>query len=123
MPHQLPFCKLKRARIPPDIVREFLREIEGKRFNHERPGEQPGDSIYGMPARLNTDTARLCSFLRSLSDKEIKLYSLELQLWWRRHQEADRAREAKEAQAVEDEAVRDAALKKLTRKERRVLGL
>lgn len=46
--------------------------------------------------------ADLCSRIKQLSEDEIKAHSLELQLWWREHQKADKAREARE----KDKAIR-----------------
>jgi hypothetical protein len=79
--------------------------------------------VYGKnitKERLDAEVAFLCETLQRI---DVSKYSLEMQIWWRDHQEADRIREAKEKEENEYQAIRAAALKKLTNKERKVLGL
>ena len=71
--------------------------------------------------RADEATAELCDKLKKTVD--VSKYSLEMQMWWRDHQEADRAREAKEKEAKAKEKLRATAMKKLTDKERDALGL
>lgn len=47
----------------------------------------------------------------------------EILAWWREHQKEDEIRKTKEAKQKEDKAIREAALAKLTPKERKMLGL
>lgn len=96
-------------------VREFLREINQQPFNHKERNE-----YYGCVKTLDRDTATLCEWCASHDVSEM---SLELQLWWRDHQHADRARERRERSEAKQEKLRQAAVKKLTPAERRVLGL
>ena len=49
--------------------------------------------------------------------------SLEMQTWWRDHQRADAAREAREREAQREFELKARALEKLTPEERKVLGL
>jgi hypothetical protein len=49
--------------------------------------------------------------------------SLELQIWWRDHQEADRIRQKEEAAAQKKAHIRAQGLAKLTLEERRALGV
>lgn len=67
------------------VVLELLKEIDGQPFDHEAP------SAYGTLATLDADTERLCDWCRT---NDVTARSLELQLWWQRHQRAD-ARRAK----------------------------
>lgn len=50
-------------------------------------------------------------------------YSLEMQIWWRDHQEKDREREKEESEKAERNKVREAALSKLSKEEKEALGL
>lgn len=100
-------------------VKEFLREIDGKPFDHDRPH---GD-MYGDIKNLNSDTARLCSFLKTNSERNVKNFSLELQIWWRDHKKADEKREQQEKQSKEKLKLIQSAKSKLTKKEREALGL
>lgn len=70
---------------------------------------------------LNAKVAELCSALKK--DKKIKKRSLEMQMWWRDHQKADKAREKREVQDKKDKAAKKVALSKLTLAERKLLNL
>jgi len=64
--------------------------------------------------------AELCKTLQSL---DVTKYSLEMQMWWRDHQKADKARIEREIQSKKEKADRKAAIAKLTKYERKLLGL
>lgn len=72
-------------------VMEFLREIDGLTFDHDNPWTK-GQFAH----RLNKDTERLCAFCRQkeLYPSQMPKFSLELQLWWKRHKKADATRTA-----------------------------
>lgn len=85
---------------PTDVERELSRvvqitdELSGVRTRPDPSAWGGFDKrVYGNPRSsrkaLDTLTASLCSALKMLSAEKIKTYSLELQLWWRDHQEAD----------------------------------
>jgi hypothetical protein len=65
---------------------------------------------------LDCATARACDFLKSV---DVRQFSLELQLWWRDHLEADQRRLDGRSHAEELQA----ALAKLTLRERVLLGV
>jgi len=85
----------------------------------ELAGKPPQDRHWGFlsvtRSELDRLTAHLCGKLKSV---DVTSYSLELQIWWRDHQKADRDRE--ENRVLE---LRNAALGKLTDEECRLLGL
>jgi hypothetical protein len=63
--------------------------------------------------------AELCDRLKK--EKNIKKYSLEMQLWWREHQAADKKRKSKEKkQSLEDKALSN-LLDKLSSREFKLL--
>ena len=95
-------------------VLEFLKEISGEPFDHDKP------SYYGNVATLDEDTARLCSWCKS---HDVPGQSLELQLWWKRHQKADAMREAAEHEQAERKRIAGEARNKLTPAERKALGV
>lgn len=70
---------------------------------------------------LDKKTEELCSKLQKV--KNIKGYSLELQVWWRDHQAADKERLEQELKQHKTEEARKSALSKLTISERKLLGL
>lgn len=62
----------------------------------------------------------LCS---KLQKEDVKKYSLEMQLWWRDHQAADKKRLKEERAQIKDKKKKEEALAKLTPYERKLLGL
>lgn len=62
----------------------------------------------------------LCSILQN---SDVKQYSLEMQIWWRDHQAADKLRCQRELEKAKNDKDREIALNKLTPHERRLLGL
>jgi hypothetical protein len=65
-------------------------------------------------------TADLC---QRLQEVDVTQYSLEMQIWWRDHQIADRKRLQKEFEKATLTEQRKSALAKLTSHERKLLGL
>ena len=72
---------------------------------------------------LDIKTRELCTALKTKTADEIKGYSLEMQLWWREHQKADKKRAAKSKGATKTNRIKKQALAKLTAEERKVLGV
>ena len=100
-------------------VRELLREVAGKSFNHKSPKE-----YYGNVATIDKDTERLCNWCKDNENHLHGLYgmSLELQIWWRDHQEEDARREKDVRIKAKQQRLKKQALTKLTLEERRALG-
>ncbi|MGH1470146.1 MAG: hypothetical protein ACRBCS_03075 [Cellvibrionaceae bacterium] len=82
-----------------------------------RKGEAP---YYGEVSAIDQHTAMLCEFCQK---NDVSKYSLELQIWWRDHQKADKDRLEREQEAIKTKAEKDVALEKLTDYERKLLGL
>lgn len=80
MPCDSSHCEHTEREAESGRVREFLKEINGEPHNHDEP------SYYGHVETLDADTAQLCEFMKSLHPQAVHSYSLELQLWWMRHQ-------------------------------------
>ena len=64
-------------------------------------------------------TAQLC---KKLQETDVTKYSLEMQMWWRDHQKADKERLEKEIESAKKESDKKKALAKLTPYERELLG-
>lgn len=81
-------------------VYAFLDELDTGKLSDEFHTSLGYDKrVYGIPSKatkshLDEKVAELCSRLRKV--KNVKKYSLEMQMWWRDHQEADRKRELKQ---------------------------
>jgi len=69
---------------------------------------------------LDEKTKELCS---KLQNTDVSKHSLEMQMWWREHQKADKERLQREISEQEDKKVREDALSKLSDYERKLLGL
>jgi hypothetical protein len=72
---------------------------------------------------LDKATADLCSRLQQISKEDLKEKSLEMQMWWRDHQMADKKRLEEELGEAKKEEEKEKALKKLTPYEKKMLGL
>ena len=79
--------------------------------------------VYCKATRQQSDqvVAELCNILSK--KKSIKKYSLEMQIWWREHQQADARRLQKEQEKQEQEKLKKQALNKLSAKEKKALGI
>lgn len=69
---------------------------------------------------LDKKTKELCT---KLQNTDVTKYSLEMQMWWRDHQKADKERVEKYLQAKKDVKAKEKALSKLTPYEKKLLGL
>lgn len=78
------------------------------------------ENAYGDVRRLSEDTAALCDWCKT---HDVTAQSLELQIWWRDHQRADREKEYAEVLRAEGERIRRRAIAKLTDDECKALGL
>lgn len=88
--------------------------------------EECAGETYRVTAKLDKLTRMLCeamSKLEKTSVQTVRLLSLETQEWWADHKEADRARIAEEERLKSITQAKAHALKKLTAKERKLLGL
>jgi hypothetical protein len=99
----------------------LLDELDGKKtINRDRwDGYHP--RVYNNH-KVDADAmvAELCSRLQKVN---VRKCSLEMQIWWRDHQEADRKRAKASMKKAKTEKQRRAALAKLTPHERRLLRL
>lgn len=98
----------------------LLGEIEGRQCESDWwKGYHP--DVYGKVTNElgNSLIAQLCDLLQKES---VTKYSLEMQLWWRDYQKADKERLDREIQERTAAAEKEAALAKLTPYERKLLG-
>ena len=97
----------------------LLDELDGKEIDqHHWRGYHP--RVYSQRVDGDKMVAKLCKRLQSV---DVKNYSLEMQIWWRDHQAADRARVEEELAAATDAKAKAAAIAKLTPHERKLLGI
>ena len=70
---------------------------------------------------LDEKVAELCSKLQDVED--VKKYSLEMQMWWRDHQKADKARIKRISQSKKEAKDKEELLLKLSPYEKKLLGI
>lgn len=95
----------------------------GRSFRQRSGAGQDTTRVYNKgieQKQLDEWVRELCSKLKKV--KDISVYSLELQVWWRDHQAADRERMAEERKRRSLDRTKKRALAKLTTKERKALG-
>lgn len=98
----------------------LMDELGGKKQINRDHWNGYHPRVYNQNVDADAMTAELCSRLQEVDVRE---YSLEMQIWWRDHQEADRQRAKAAVRKAKNEKQRKAAIKKLTPHERKLLGL
>ncbi len=93
-------------------VLSFLKELKIKTGKF--------DSMYGRKDTLDKDVQKLCSACQKI---DVSKQSLELQIWWRDHQKADKKRIVKEMKLNKDNLAKEKALSKLTPYEKKLLNV
>ena len=103
----------------------LLDELNGVKFSKSNwEGYHP--RVYGGIKKADADKMvdELCSKIQKLTAHELKFHcSLELQMWWRDHQKADKKRIKQEKKELRENQLRNEALAKLTPYERKLLNL
>lgn len=89
-------------------LQEFFQEIDGNIYDHKHPSSRPNVNL------IDFHTRNLCSWCKN---HDVSKMSLELQMWWRDHQEADRVRELEEKEKARRAELRKSAYQKLTQDE------
>lgn len=97
----------------------LLGELDGKPIDksHWR-GYHP--AVYNKQVNGDALVSELCERLQSV---DVQKHSLEMQIWWRDHQASDKARIEHELACKRNAEDREAAMAKLTPRERNLLGL
>ena len=97
----------------------LLDELDGKDFNKGHwQGYHP--RVYSRSVDGDALVSELCS---KLQNDDVTMRSLEMQIWWRDHEKADKERIEREMEQQATEADRAAAIEKLTPYERKLLGV
>lgn len=100
----------------------LLDELEGRTFSkHDWAGYHKG--VYCNPLPKQTADGMVAKLCETLQKVDVTKYSLEMQIWWRDHQAADKARVDREIAEAREAEARQAAISKLTPYERTLLGV
>ncbi len=99
----------------------LLDELAGKKWERSwRDGYHPRVYCKADKGLGDLMVNELCE---ALQGRDVAQCSLEMQLWWRDHQTADKGRVERELEQAKTADEREAALAKLTPHERKLLGL
>jgi hypothetical protein len=97
----------------------LLDELNGKKFGVSAwRGYHP--KVYGKSVNGDKLVSELCD---KLQNTDVSKCSLEMQIWWRDHQRADKERLERELKAIKEKEEKAVALSKLTDYEKKILGL
>ena len=100
----------------------LLDELAGKKWTQsDWDGYHP--AAYGKAWSKDFRDKMVAELCSALQGVVVGDYSLEMQMWWRDHQEADRVRVAREMKEIERESARSEAIAKLSPYERKLLGV
>jgi len=97
--------ELKTGKLPKDFGTGYDKRVYNKGLSKKH---------------LDEKTEELCSKLQKTN---VSKYSLEMQMWWRDHQKADKERIKKELKEIKDKKAKEKAISKLSSHERKLLGL
>lgn len=98
----------------------LLDELAGKKEIDRSHWAGYHPRVYNGHADGDALVLELCS---KLQDVDVRKYSLEMQMWWRDHQAADKDRLEKSLAKAKEMRDREAAIQKLTPYERKILGI
>lgn len=96
----------------------LLDEIGGQKEINKLHWDGYHPNVYGKNIDGDALVSELCG---RLQNDDVTKRSLEMQIWWRDHQEADKTRIENEIQSQKTQAEKTAILEKLTPYERRLL--
>ena len=105
------------------VVKTFLEELETGVYVKKNADGYRKD-VYNKDItkeEIDNEVSNLCSKLQLVED--VMKYSLELQMWWRDHQIADKLRVEKELKEISDKELREQAMSKLSDYEKKLLGV
>lgn len=122
MPCNCDYMEARPEEVAMSEVACLLGELEGRAWNKsEWRGYHP--LVYKRKLTKKDRDDMIDMLCTRLQQVDITQYSLEMQLWWRDHQEADRKRLLDEQAAIKEDKERAVALAKLTAYERKLLGV
>lgn len=103
-------------------VQCLLDELDGKKFES---GEWRGyhRAVYNTHLSKEQKDKLVSTLCSKLQKVDVTKYSLEMQMWWRDRQIADKERLEQETTDLKDEQERQKALSKLTPYEKKLLGI
>lgn len=122
MPCNSDYLEANDMEIEHSKVLALLKELKTGKL-HSFFGDGYHKDVYNKTTKgiLDEKVVELCSKLQDVED--IKKYSLEMQMWWRDHQKADKDRIKRIAQSKKEAKDKEGLLSKLSPYEKKLLGI
>jgi hypothetical protein len=100
----------------------LLDELDGKKNINKRHWNGGHPRVYNTLNKIDGDelTSELCEKLQNV---DVTKYSLEMQIWWRDHQKADKVRLEREFRENKEKKDKQELLNRLTSYEKKLLGI
>lgn len=89
----------------------------------ENFGDGFDSRVYNQHLTVTDLHFKVKSLCKKLQKTDVTKFSLEMQMWWRDHQAADKKRVAQELEEIKEAKAKAEAIAKLTPYERKLLGL
>lgn len=121
MPCNSDYLEARPSEVEASKVLALLEELETGNLP-EYFGDGYYSEVYNKNEKeiLSEKVPELCKKLQKV---DVSSYSLEMQLWWREHQKADKERIEKELKLIQEDSDRQKAINKLSDYEKGLLGL
>ena len=101
----------------------LIDELDGQQSINRSHWDGYHPNVYNKHLSQRSQNQLVDKLCKRLQRRDVTKLSLEMQIWWRDHQKADKARLQEEMKQLKDKKLRKAALAKLTPYEQQLLGV
>lgn len=101
----------------------LIDELDGLQSINRSHWDGYHPNVYNKGLSQQSQDQLVDKLCKRLQRRDVTKLSLEMQIWWRDHQKADKARLQEEMKQLKDKRLRKAALAKLSPYEQQLLGV
>ena len=101
----------------------LIDELDGQQSINRSHWDGYHPNVYNKHLSQRSQNQLVDKLCKRLKRRDVTKLSLEMQIWWRDHQKADKARLQEEMKQLKDKKLRKAALAKLSPYEQQLLGV
>ena len=101
----------------------LIDELDGQQSINRSHWDGYHPNVYNKHLSQRSQNQLVDKLCKRLQRRDVTKLSLEMQIWWRDHQKADKARLQEEMKQLKDKRLRKAALAKLSPYEQQLLGV
>ena len=101
----------------------LIDELDGQQSINRSHWDGYHPNVYNKHLSQRSQNQLVDKLCKRLQRRDVTKLSLEMQIWWRDHQKADKARLQEEMKQLKDKKLRKAALAKLSPYEQQLLGV